>query len=117
MSTPMTRPFLPTLLAARKQSNPAPEPRSSTVSPALREARATGFPHPSPRLAPSGTLSTSSSEYPTLLLASRADWVLLQHEALLLWLQQEPLSLAILPHISLTPLLISGFSICFSFIS
>jgi len=38
-------------LKARKQSNPAPanpapEPRSSTVSPSFKDARATGLPHP-----------------------------------------------------------------------
>ena len=33
MSTPMTLPVGPTRLAARKQSKPAPLPRSTTVSP------------------------------------------------------------------------------------
>lgn len=33
MSTPMTLPVSPTLLAARKASKPAPLPRSITVSP------------------------------------------------------------------------------------
>src|SRR4030042_1657114 len=98
MSTPITLPLFPTLLAARKQSNPAPDPRSSTVSPSFKEASASGLPHPSPRLAPSGTLSISASEYPALLLASLAEAVLLQQQDdLLLGVQQEPLSLAIFP--------------------
>lgn len=33
MSTPIARPFGPTFFAARKTSNPAPLPRSITVSP------------------------------------------------------------------------------------
>jgi len=68
MSTPITFPLSPTFLEARKQSNPAPEPRSRTVSPSLREASATGFPHPRLRFAPSGTDASSSSPYPIFLL-------------------------------------------------
>ena len=70
MSTPTTRPSGPTRSAARKQSNPAPEPRSSTVSPGASDARATGLPHPRPRFAPSGTRSSSSRSYPTARLMS-----------------------------------------------
>src|SRR6266446_7533141 len=62
MSIPITRPFAPTCPAARKQSKPAPLPRSTTTSPALRAAIACGLPQPSPRLAPSGTAASSVSE-------------------------------------------------------
>jgi hypothetical protein len=62
MSTPMTCPVLPTLPDARKQSKPAPEPRSRAVSPSFKDAMAVGLPQPSPRLAPSGTDFISSSE-------------------------------------------------------
>src|SRR5210317_1981475 len=64
MSTPITFPVSPTSLAAKKLSNPPPLPRSTTVSPALREPMATGLPQPSPMFAPSGTLSISPFEYP-----------------------------------------------------
>ncbi len=46
MSTPMTRPVGPTLRAARMRSSPAPEPRSSTVSPGATSLKARGLPHP-----------------------------------------------------------------------
>lgn len=36
-------------------------PRSNTVSPGFNEAIAWGLPHPSPRLAPSGTAAISSA--------------------------------------------------------
>ena len=42
MSTPITRPSAPTIFEARKQSKPAPEPRSSTVSPSTMLASARG---------------------------------------------------------------------------
>ena len=64
MSTPITVPCCPTARAARKQSNPPPLPRSRTVSPGFRAAMACGFPHPRPRLAPSGAPASSSGEYP-----------------------------------------------------
>ena len=48
------------------------------------EASAVGLPQPSPRLAPSGTLSSSSSQYPIFLLMVRAESTLLQHELLVL---------------------------------
>jgi hypothetical protein len=60
MSTPITRPVGPTWRAAMKQSNPPPDPRSSTVSPSRSEAIAVGFPQPSPRSAPSGVALASS---------------------------------------------------------
>jgi hypothetical protein len=62
MSTPMTFPLDPTFSAARKQSNPAPDPRSRTLSPSLIDARAMGFPQPRPRFDPVGTADSSSSE-------------------------------------------------------
>ncbi len=62
MSTPMTPPSGPTCLAASRQSNPAPLPRSTTVSPGRIAAIACGLPQPRPRLAPSGTAANSSAE-------------------------------------------------------
>src|SRR3989304_3299773 len=73
MSIPMTLPFLPTLLDAKKQSMPAPEPRSNTVSPAFKESVASGFPHPNPMFDSSGTESISSSLYPIFLLMLPAE--------------------------------------------
>src|ERR1700736_6203762 len=52
----------PTWRAARKQSKPAPLPRSTTISPSFRAAIACGLPQPSPRLAPSGAAASSASE-------------------------------------------------------
>ena len=46
MSRPVTWPSGPTCWDARKQSIPPPEPRSSTLSPAFRPARAVGLPQP-----------------------------------------------------------------------
>src|SRR5208283_52841 len=43
MSTPITLPLLPTLLAAKKQSKPAPAPKSRTVSPSFSDAIAVGL--------------------------------------------------------------------------
>jgi len=45
---------LPTFFEARKMSSPAPEPKSTTVSPRLRWAVARGLPQESPRLASAG---------------------------------------------------------------
>src|SRR4030042_372799 len=67
ISAPITFPVSPTFLAARKQSNPAPEPRSITVSPWRNEESATGFPHPRPKFAPLGTARRSFSVYPMFL--------------------------------------------------
>ena len=47
MSTPMTFPVDPTLRDAMKASNPAPDPKSKTVSPGFNFANKTGFPQPS----------------------------------------------------------------------
>ena len=60
MSTPITRPVSPTSRAARKQSKPPPEPRSTTTSPGFSAAIALGLPHPRPMSAPCGTESRSS---------------------------------------------------------
>ena len=46
ISMPTTRPAGPTFFAAIIMSRPAPLPRSRTISPDCRLARATGFPHP-----------------------------------------------------------------------
>ena len=62
MSTPITFPFFPTFLDAKKTSIPPPEPKSKTVSPFLKLANATGFPQPKPKIADSGKSSKSCSE-------------------------------------------------------
>ena len=62
ISTPITLPDFPTFFAARKQSKPAPEPKSRTVSPSFIDASAVGFPQPNPRFEPSGTALISLSE-------------------------------------------------------
>jgi hypothetical protein len=46
MSTPIARPVEPTMRAAMNTSIPAPEPRSSTVSPGAAPALAIGLPQP-----------------------------------------------------------------------
>jgi len=56
------RPAGPTCRAARKQSIPAPLPRSTTTSPGRIAASACGLPQPSPRSAPSGKEASSASE-------------------------------------------------------
>jgi hypothetical protein len=38
------------MLAARNTSIPAPDPRSTTVSPSLIKANFVGVPHPAPRI-------------------------------------------------------------------
>src|SRR3954468_13991775 len=47
MSSPMARPVGPTRFAEMSTSAPAPDPRSSTVSPSWRSATAVGTPQPS----------------------------------------------------------------------
>ena len=42
------------MLAARNTSIPAPEPRSTTVSPSAINANFVGVPHPAPRIDASG---------------------------------------------------------------
>ena len=51
MSTPITNPSGPTRSDARKQSTPAPHPRSTIVSPSFGQAKDTGLPQPRPRFA------------------------------------------------------------------
>src|SRR3990172_10770015 len=103
MSIPMTLPFLPTVVDNKKQSMPAPEPRSNTVSPCFNESMASGFPHPNPRFDSSGIESSSSSLYPIFLLMLTGEAAGPQHE--ILGAQQEaPLS-AIPAYPSLTILL------------
>jgi len=46
MSTPITRPESPTFLAAKKQSNPAPDHKSKTTSPSLISPNPNGLPQP-----------------------------------------------------------------------
>ena len=63
MSIPITLPEGPTARAARKQSIPPPLPKSTTVSPSLREPSAIGFPHPAAaRTASSGSPSVCPAE-------------------------------------------------------
>ena len=50
-SIPMTLPSAPVSARAMKQSFPAPDPRSMTVSPGLIRAYRVGSPHPTPRSA------------------------------------------------------------------
>ena len=61
MSMPITRPVSPTCRAAMSRSRPAPEPRSSTVSPARTPAKASGFPQPNEADAASSFPSVSPS--------------------------------------------------------
>ncbi len=54
-----TRPVCPTYRHAKKASNPAPLPKSSTVMPGLSSANARGFPQPKPRFpAPANAMSS-----------------------------------------------------------
>src|ERR1035438_3937388 len=64
MSRPNALPVGPTRLAESSTSMPPPEPRSSTVSPALSCANAVGLPQPSDaRSAFSGTSPAWSASY------------------------------------------------------
>src|SRR5690349_14826517 len=64
MSSPIALPAGPTRRALIRTSAPAPEPRSSTVSPSCRSATAVGTPHPSEAgTAASGTCSRLASSY------------------------------------------------------
>ena len=60
ISTPIARPAAPTFSAARNTSRPAPLPRSTTTSPALTWANATGLPHERPSSA-SGTVIAAAA--------------------------------------------------------
>src|SRR5690349_5023736 len=77
MSSPMAVPVAPTRRALISTSAPAPEPRSSTVSPSCRSATAVGTPQPSDApSADSVAPSTSSREYrllPKTPLSSATD--------------------------------------------
>ena len=57
---PITLPVGPTFLAAKKQSNPPPDPKSMTVSPYFKLAIAVGLPQPRPKFANSLTSDNSS---------------------------------------------------------
>src|SRR5919204_4307319 len=64
MSSPYALPVGPTRLADSNTSMPPPEPRSSTVSPARRSARAVGLPQPSDAsVAASGSSPRCSASY------------------------------------------------------
>ena len=51
ISTPITFPFSPVKARATKQSLPAPEPKSNTISPSFICANSVGIPHPKPKSA------------------------------------------------------------------
>ena len=57
-------PWRPTFRAARKASNPHPQPRSRTICPSFKPAIAVGFPQPCVTAASAGTLFISCTEYP-----------------------------------------------------
>src|SRR6185437_2845130 len=59
ISTPITFPLSLTMFAAKKTSIPAPEPKSTTVSPSFIWANFTGLPHPTPKMDDSGMDSRS----------------------------------------------------------
>src|ERR671916_443683 len=58
-----------TFFADKNTSIPAPEPRSTTVSPCCKSANFTGAPQPTPRIDASGTDSSSLVSYPTTIAA------------------------------------------------
>ena len=59
----MTRPVAPTRRALMSTSAPAPEPRSSTVSPSCRSATAVGTPQPSEAPTARSAAAASSAPY------------------------------------------------------
>jgi hypothetical protein len=61
------------MLAARNTSIPAPEPRSTTVSPSFMKANFVGVPHPAQRIEASGIDFSSFESYPTNLDTCSAD--------------------------------------------
>lgn len=81
ISTPIARPEGPTFWAARKTSNPAPLPRSMTVSPSLRLAMARGLPQLRPRFESCGMLASSSALYPKDLAIASPYLTLVVREA------------------------------------
>gem|GEM_PF-6542052 len=72
MSTPITLPVGPTILAAMKQSKPLPEPTSNTVSPGAISPTEKGLPTPAKdSTASSGRSSRNSSLYSRILASGR----------------------------------------------
>ena len=61
------------MLAARNTSIPAPEPRSTTVSPSAINANFVGVPHPAPSIDASGIDFSSLVSYPTSSETCAAD--------------------------------------------
>lgn len=57
MSTPITLPSFPHKALATKQSLPAPDPRSTTISPFFIYANSVGIPQPNPK--------SASAQYPS----------------------------------------------------
>ena len=62
---PITFPEFLTTLAARNTSMPAPDPKSTTVSPSLIKANFVGVPQPAPRIESTGIDFSSLASYPT----------------------------------------------------
>src|SRR4051812_42062134 len=72
MSSPYAFPVGPTRFAERSTSIPPPEPRSRTVSPSWRSARAVGLPQPSDAsTAPSGSVLVWETSYRLSLTGSQ----------------------------------------------
>src|SRR5919106_5600736 len=67
MSIPITLPLGVTFFADKNTSIPAPEPRSTTVSPFRKSANLTGAPQPTPRIDACGTDSSSLGSYPIMV--------------------------------------------------
>ena len=90
---PITLPELLTMLAARNTSIPAPEPRSTTVSPSLTKANFVGVPHPAPRIDACGIDLSSLASYPTSSETCAGDCAGCRTVLLLLLSEQQPPSL------------------------
>ena len=72
MSRPYALPAGPTRRADSSTSMPPPEPRSSTISPGFRSARAVGLPHPSDASsAAAGTPAVSPASYRLAVIGSQ----------------------------------------------
>ena len=86
MSRPIALPVGPTRRALIRTSAPAPDPRSSTVSPSCRSATAVGTPQPSDAatavaVAPSASASSYSAAPNTCALSASVSAIGPQHDA------------------------------------
>src|SRR3954462_7669435 len=73
MSTPITFPLSFTILADKNTSIPAPEPKSTTVSPSLMCTNFIGLPHPTPKIEAEGMAANSSELYPIDFADNKGD--------------------------------------------